>query len=38
MWASSETSFPTTASPEYINTSENQEAEKKSYLMKIIVL
>ena len=34
-WASSERSSPT-ASPEYINTPENQEADPKSYLMKII--
>ena len=36
MWASSEPSSPTTASPEYTNTPENQEADLKSYLMKII--
>ena len=35
-WASSETSSPNTASPEYTNTPENQEADLKSYLMKII--
>jgi hypothetical protein len=35
-WASSECSSPTTASPEYINTPENQKADPKSYLMKII--
>ena len=35
MWASSKPSSPTTASPEYTNTSENQEADLKSYLMKI---
>jgi antitoxin component HigA of HigAB toxin-antitoxin module len=34
-WASSELSSSTTASPEY-NTPENQEADLKSYLMKII--
>ena len=37
IWASSEPSSPTTASPEYNNTPENQEAVLKSYLMKIIV-
>jgi uncharacterized protein YukE len=36
MWASSEPSSPTTASPEYNNTPENQKADLKSYLMKII--
>ena len=36
MWASSEPSSPTTASPEYTNTPENQESVLKSYLMKII--
>jgi hypothetical protein len=36
MWGSSEPSSPTTASPEYTNMSENQEAVLKSYLMKII--
>jgi hypothetical protein len=36
MWTSSEASSPTTASPEYTNTPENQEADLKSYLMKII--
>ena len=35
-WASSEASSPTTASPEYNNTPENQESVLKSYLMKII--
>ena len=35
IWASSEPSSPTTASPEYTNTSENQEADLKSYFMKI---
>jgi chromosome segregation ATPase len=35
MWASSEPSSPITASHEY-NTPENQEADLKSYLMKII--
>ena len=34
-WASSEPSSPTTASPEYTNTPENQEADLKSYRMKI---
>ena len=34
--ASSEPSSPTTASPEYTNTPENQESVLKSYLMKII--
>jgi hypothetical protein len=34
--ASSNPSSPTTASPEYTNTLENQEADLKSYLMKII--
>jgi hypothetical protein len=34
-WASSEFSSPSAASPEY-NTHENQEADLKSYLMKII--
>ena len=36
MWASPEPSCPTTASPEYNNTPENQESALKSYLMKII--
>jgi hypothetical protein len=36
MWASSEPSSPTTASPEYSNTPENQEYVLKSYLIKII--
>jgi hypothetical protein len=36
-WASSEPSSPTTASPEYTNTPENQESVLKFYLMKIIV-
>ena len=36
MWISSEPRSPITASPEYTNTSENQKAELKSYLMKII--
>jgi hypothetical protein len=36
MWASSEPSSPITASPAYTNTPENQEADLKSYLMKII--
>jgi hypothetical protein len=35
-WASSEPSSPTIASPEYNNTPKNQEADLKSYLMKII--
>jgi hypothetical protein len=35
-WASIERSSPTTASFEHTNTSENQEADLKSYLMKII--
>jgi uncharacterized phage infection (PIP) family protein YhgE len=34
--ASSEPSSPITASPGYTNTPENQEADLKSYLMKII--
>jgi hypothetical protein len=36
MWASSEYSSPTTASPEYTNTPENEESVLKSYLIKII--
>jgi gas vesicle protein len=36
MWTSSETSSPSTTSPEYTNTSENQEADLKSYLMQLI--
>ena len=36
MWTSSEPSSPITASPEYTKTPENQEADLKSYLMKII--
>lgn len=36
IWASSEASSPTTASPEYTNTPESQEADLKTYLMKII--
>jgi hypothetical protein len=36
MWVSSEPSSPTRASPEYTNTSENQEADLKSYLKKIM--
>ena len=36
VWASSEPSSPNTGSPEYTNTPENQEADLKSYLMKII--
>jgi hypothetical protein len=35
-WASSEPSSPTTASPEYTNTPENQVSLLKFYLMKII--
>jgi hypothetical protein len=35
-WASPEPISPTTASPEYTNTPENQESVLKSYLMKII--
>jgi hypothetical protein len=35
-WASSETSSPTTVSPEYTNTPENQESVLKSYFMKIV--
>jgi hypothetical protein len=35
-WASLEPSSPNTASPEYTNTPENQEADLKFYLMKII--
>jgi hypothetical protein len=34
--ASSEHSSPTTASPGYINTPKNQDADLKSHLMKII--
>jgi hypothetical protein len=34
-WVSSEASSPTTASLECSNTPENQEADLKSYLMKI---
>ena len=36
MWVSSEPSSPTTASPEYNNIPENQEADLKSHLIKII--
>jgi hypothetical protein len=36
MWASSESSSPTTASSEYTNTPVNQESALKSYLTKII--
>jgi hypothetical protein len=36
MWASSEPRFLTTASPKHNNTPENQEADLKSYFMKII--
>jgi hypothetical protein len=36
MWASSKPSSPTTASPEYTNTPENQESVRKTYLMKIV--
>ena len=35
-WTSSEPSSPTTASPEHKSTPEHQEADLKSYLMKII--
>ena len=35
-WAPSEPTSPTTAKIEYTNTPENQEADLKSYLMKII--
>ena len=35
-WASSEPSSPTTTSPEYTNTPENQESALKFYFMKII--
>jgi hypothetical protein len=35
-WASSEPISPITASPEFNNTPENQEADLKSYLTKII--
>ena len=35
-WTSSELNSPTIASPEYTITSKNQEADLKSYLMKII--
>jgi hypothetical protein len=36
MWASSKPNCPMTASPKCTNTSENQEADLKSYLMKVI--
>ena len=36
MWESSDPTSPTRASPEYTNTTENQESVLKSYLMKII--
>jgi hypothetical protein len=36
MWALSGPSSPTTASPEYTSTPENQKADLKSYLMKIM--
>ena len=36
MWTLLKPSSPTIASPEYMNTPENQEADLKSYLMKII--
>jgi prophage DNA circulation protein len=36
MWASSEPSSSSSASPEYTNTPKNQEADLKSYLMKTI--
>jgi hypothetical protein len=35
-WALSEASSPTTASLAYINRPENQDADLKSYLMKVI--
>jgi hypothetical protein len=35
-WASSEHGSPTTASPEYTNTPENEEGDLKSYLVEII--
>lgn len=37
MWASIEPCTPTTASPEYTNTLENQDSVLISYLMNIIV-
>jgi hypothetical protein len=37
MWASSKTSFPTTASLENTNTHEKQKSVLKSYLMKLLV-
>ena len=36
MWALAEPSSSNTTSPGYTNTLENQEADLKSYLMKII--
>ena len=36
MGASSEPSYLTVASPEYTNTIDNQKADLKSYVMKII--
>ena len=36
VWASSELSSPTTVSPEYKNTAENQEADLRFYLIQII--
>jgi hypothetical protein len=35
-WASSEPSSPTTANPKHSNTQQNQEADLKSYPLKII--
>jgi hypothetical protein len=35
-WESSESSSPTTSSPEYTNTPENQKSVLKSYFMEII--
>jgi hypothetical protein len=34
--ASSESSYPKTASPEYLNTTEKQDLDLKSYLMMLI--
>ena len=36
MWTSSESSFPTTTSPKYTNTPENQKSVLKFYLMRKI--
>jgi hypothetical protein len=36
MCASSELNSPTTANPEYTNTTENKESVLKAYLMKVI--